>query len=292
MLIARVPRIARKVVVVCLSLAVLLVVALAFASEPTALAARALPERSDLPAAHLVDRAGHATIDAATRAKVATRPLTLRDGDASVLAFAPVPRATDGSRDSRDSRELTVVYLHGIHGLPANGCPWLRDGATELGWLVCPEANERLANGTFSWGGTVAAQYAVVARAEHVAQANGANASANDADVLVGFSQGAYVALDLVQARLGRHRGLVLIGADVAPSRAMLDAAGVSRIVLAAGDLDAASPPMKRAVDRLQREGMDARYVSLGRIGHSYETTEKEALRDAIVWSGTSPASS
>jgi hypothetical protein len=271
-LIARVPRLARKVVVVCLSIAILLVVALA-----------ATPARSETGAplvAHVVDRSARTTTDASLRAKVAARPLTLRDGDASVLAFPPAPRG---------SRPLTVVYLHGIHGLPANGCPWLRDGATELGWLVCPEANRQLANGTFSWGGTVSEQFAVVARAEHVAQANGASVS--DADVLVGFSQGAYVALDLVQARLGRHGGLVLIGADVAPSRAVLEAAGVSRIVLAAGDLDAASAPMKRAADRLAREGMDARFVSLGPIGHSYQTTEKEALRDAIVWSGSPPSS-
>jgi hypothetical protein len=33
---------------------------------------------------------------------------------------------------------------------------------------------------------------------------------------------------------------------------------------------------------------MDVRYVSLGRIGHSYQTAEKQALRDAIVWAGGS----
>ena len=282
MLIHRVPRVARKVVVVCLSIAVLFVVALASA-----------PARSETGAplvAHVVNRSAPTTIDASLRTKVPARPLTLRNGDAAVLGFAPAARADD-SRDPRGSRPMTVVYLHGIHGLPANGCPWLRDGATELGWLVCPEANRQLANGTFSWGGTVSEQFAVVARAEHVAQANGASVS--DADVLVGFSQGAYVALDLVHARLGHHRGLVLIGADVdhAVSRAMLETAGVSRIVLAAGDLDAASAPMKRVADRLAREGMDARFISLGRIGHSYETTEKEALRDAIVWSGSPPSS-
>jgi hypothetical protein len=268
----RVPRVARKVVVVCLALAVLLVVGLAYAADS---AARATPRRP-----HDANADAVTTYDATLHAKYPTRPLSLHDGDATILAFPPEP----------GSGALTVVYLHGIHGLPKNGCPWLRSGASELGWLVCPEANTQLANGTFSWGGTVLSQYAVVARAERAAQANGASTDA--ADVLVGFSQGAYVALDLVHAHLGRHRGLVLIGADVTPSRAMLQAGGVSRIVLGAGDLDGASAPMKRAVEALVREGMDARFVSLGRIGHSYETTEKEALRDAIVWSGTAPPSS
>jgi predicted esterase len=181
------------------------------------------------------------------------------------------------------------VYLHGIHGRAENGCPWLRDGASQVGWLVCPDANEHLANDTFSWSGTVAEQHDVVARAERAAQAQGADAEA--AGVLIGFSQGAYVALDLVRARLGHHRGLVLIGADVAPSAATLQAAGVDRIVLAAGDLDGASAPMRRAAERLRHEGMDVRFVPLGPVGHSYQASDdgpKEALRDAIAWAGGS----
>jgi pimeloyl-ACP methyl ester carboxylesterase len=280
----RVPRIARKVVVVCLSLAVLLVVGLAFAAET---GAREMQGRGHTRA-HVTKDGARTTMDEAVRAKYPTRPLALREDGETILAFPPA--SASASASARGAHSLTVVYLHGIHGLPQNGCPWLASGASELGWLVCPAANTQLPNGTFSWGGTVAAQREVVARAERAAQESGADPDA--ANVLVGFSQGAYVALDLVHARLGRVRGLVLIGADVAPSRAMLEAAGVSRIVLAAGDLDGASAPMKRATARLVREGMDARFVSLGAIGHSYETTEKEALRDAIVWSGTSPSSS
>ena len=265
----RVPRAARKVVVVCLALAALLVVGFAFASET---AARDTPAR-----ARVTDATARTTKDETVRAKDETRPRALLESGATILAFPPAPGA---------ATTLTVVYLHGIHGLPANGCPWLRDGASELGWLVCPEANERLPNGTFSWGGTTAAQHAVVARAERAAQAQGADPAA--ANVLVGFSQGAYVALDLVHAHLGRYRGLVLIGADVVLSRALLRDGGVSRIVLAAGDLDGASASMKRAAAQLGREGVDVRFVSLGRIGHSYATPEKDALRDAIVWAGTS----
>jgi predicted esterase len=277
----RVPRAARKVVVVCLALAALLLVSVAFGA-PSA-AARATTERVRVTAT-----ASRTTRDETARAKLEAGPRELRESGATILAFPPAPAASasPSASDAPSSRALIVVYLHGIHGLPANGCPWLRDGATELGWLVCPEANERLSNGTFSWGGTVAAQREVVARAERAAQAQGADPAA--ANVLVGFSQGAYVALDLVHAHLGRYRGLVLIGADVTPSRRLLEEGGVSRIVLAAGDLDGASGPMKRAAEQLRREGIDVRFVSLGRIGHSYATPEKDALRDAIVWAGTS----
>src|SRR6185295_13254316 len=108
---------------------------------------------------------------------------------------------------------MTVVYLHGVHGRAKNGCPWLRGGASEIGWLVCPEANVTLSDGSTSWGGTTNEQLAILDRAKASARARGAS----DETVIVGFSQGAYLALDLVRAHKTAARGLVLLGADVEP---------------------------------------------------------------------------
>jgi predicted esterase len=268
-----IPRAARKTALVCLALVAVVAGVLAFTVSA---AARPLPVHAHVA----LDARSRTTKDETPRAKYPTRPLTLHEGGKTILAFPP------RTRGAVTEKPLTVVYLHGIHGRAENGCPWLREGASELGWLVCPDANQHLANDTFSWAGTAVEQHEVVARAERAAQAQGADPESPS--VLVGFSQGAYVAIDLAHGHLGQYRGLVLIGADVAPSRAMLESSGVGRVVLAAGDLDAASGPMQRAAEHLQREGMDARFVSLGRIGHSYETTNKEALRDAIVWAGGS----
>ena len=266
-----VPRLARKSAVVCAALAAVLVLVLAFTARARAVMR---PEPATARAIDGHDRTGRSD---GLRSKYSSTPIALHDAQGSILAFPPLPGAT---------KPLTVVYLHGIHGRAENGCPWLHEGASEIGWLVCPSGNEHLANDTYSWGGSVADQRAVVARAERAAQAEGADAAS--ANVIVGFSQGAYVALDLVHARLGHYRGLALIGADVEPSKAALDSAGVTRIVLAAGALDASFGPLQRAAARLRREGVDVRFVDLGRIGHSYATTDKEALRDAIAWLGRS----
>ena len=266
-----VPRLARKSAVVCSALAAVVVLVLAV----TARAYAGAPlEPSHVHTVDGRDRTARADV---TRGKEITQPLALRDDQGTILAFPP--RAAI-------AQPLTVVYLHGIHGRAENGCPWLREGASQIGWLVCPAANTHLANDTYSWGGTVFDQRAVVARAERAAQAQGADAAS--ANVIVGFSQGAYIAIDLVSAHLGHYRGLVLIGADVDPAKALLDAGGVGRIVLAAGSLDASFAPLQRAAARLQAEGMDVRFVDLGRIGHTYQTTDKEALRDAIAWAGGS----
>jgi predicted esterase len=266
----RIPRLARKVAVVCLVLCSILVAVLTVSARA---AARVEPSR-----AHVIDpRDRTPKVEASRAKKYPTQPFALREGEHTILAFPPRTNAT---------KPLTVVYLHGVHGRAENGCPWLRAGASELGWLVCPEANEHLSNDTFSWAGSVTDQRAVVARAERAAQAQGADPASPG--VLVGFSQGAYVALDLVHAGLGRYRGLVLIGAEVEPSREVLVAGGIDRIVLAAGDLDGASLPMRRSAERLRARGLDVRFVSLGHIGHSYETTDREGLRDAIAWAGGS----
>jgi pimeloyl-ACP methyl ester carboxylesterase len=261
-------RAARKTVLVCLALVLSLV-----AVVGVAFTARA----SGSPNAriHSVASAERTTLDGAVRGKYSAVPTTIEADGASMIAFPP---------RSKDAKAITVVYLHGIHGLPQNGCPWLREGASELGWLVCPAANSPLPNGTFSWGGPLADQHAVVARAERAAQSAGADS--NSANVLVGFSQGSYLAVDLVNHRLGNYRGLVLVAAEVEPSADVLRDAGVKRVALAAGQLDGSYAPLRRTAERLRRQGVDVRFVDLGKIGHTYQTTETAALASAIAWAG------
>jgi pimeloyl-ACP methyl ester carboxylesterase len=254
--IAFVPRAARSAAAICLAIA--LVLALALVSRAAA---------SPAPKHARVARTTGAGTTLAPRGKLPVDPATI-DG---VLAYPP------------RKGELTVVYLHGIHGRAENGCPYLRAGASEIGWLVCPEANLPEAPG-FTWAGSAADKRAIVARAEQAAHARGADPNAPS--VLVGFSQGSYVALELVRAHLGRYRGLVLLGADVEPSAAELSSAGVERVVLASGDRDAPRAALERAAERLRRQGVEARFVSLGAVGHTYAAEHPAALAEAIAWAG------
>jgi predicted esterase len=222
--------------------------------------------------ARTLDR-GPVTLEPTTRGVVDSAPAKLAP---KVLGFAPAQSAPVSS--------TTVIYLHGVHGRAERGCPWLRDGASEVGWLVCPTGvvEDEGGAGTASWGGDVPAQGAVVARALRAAEDAGGS---SEPAVAVGFSQGSYVALDLVKTGLARFRGLVLLAApDAHPSAAKLKAAGVVRIALASGSLDAAYEPLARDVDRLRSEGIEARFFDLGPVGHTYAAANPEALRDAITW--------
>jgi predicted esterase len=212
--------------------------------------------------------------DGETRGHYVSTPMKLRLGGQDILAYPPV----SGSA----SPPMAVVYLHGVHGRAENGCPWFRGGASEVGWLVCPEGAVHEANGTASWGGDVFAQGAVVSRALRAAEEHGAS---SEPGVAVGFSEGGYVALDLVKTHQARFRGLVLIAAPEAhPSARKLHETGVVRVALAAGSEDAAYAPLVEDTKRLQREGMDARFYDLGHVGHTYAAEDTTTLRDAIAW--------
>jgi predicted esterase len=200
---------------------------------------------------------------------------SLRTEEGHVLAYPPskhVKRAP-----------LSVVYLHGVHGLAERGCPHVRNGATQLGWLVCPEAIEKDAAGMFSWGDDVFEQSAVVRRALAAAHAQGAS---KQPGVAVGFSQGSYVAVDLVSARLAKFSGLVLLGAEMHPNAKTLTDAGVKRIALGAGKADAAYGSMAEEAHRLDGEGIETRFYDLGNVGHTYAAEDTDALRSAIAWAG------
>lgn len=258
-----VTRAATRAVVVCLVIVGLLATAFRPTSASASTKARAtfvIPKVGRTAARRDVDRV------------VATK---LHTEEGALLAYAPAKSASQ--------EPSTVVYLHGVRGLAERGCPHMRNGASAVGWLVCPEAIEKDEAGTYSWGADVFEQSAVVASALKAARAQGASAKPG---VAVGFSQGGFVAIDLVTARLAKFRGLVILGADVHPNPKTLKAAGVVRIALGAGKADATYASLQGETSRLASEGIDARFFDLGDVGHTYAAENTQALRTAIAWAG------
>lgn len=182
-----------------------------------------------------------------------------------------------------------VVLLHGICGEPQSSCsafaplsPW------SGGDLVCARADLACPAGGAMWSGGASALTRIE---EAIAEASesGARFDPHGPRALVGFSQGAYVALRAARHAPGRYRNVLLIGAFVTPSRADLEAAGIDRLGLAAGDHDGAARTMRETAQRLAAEGYPARFVSLGKVGHTYVPDEPQKLAAALAWT-TAPA--
>jgi hypothetical protein len=114
--------------------------------------------------------------------------------------------------------------------------------------------------------------------------------------VLFGWSRGAFAARDILYASLSdksppevqklahRFRGLVLMAAQVTPDPKKLRAAGIERVVMAAGDYDGARGTMETAVKLLRKAGFEARYVSLGKIPHEWPPDFEARMQEPIAW--------
>jgi len=237
------------------------------ARADAALARTALAEAA---ARHVLATRGPA---AATRRDPET--LETEAGDA-VHAYPPLDRAT--------SSAPVAVMLHGMCSNAKNLCDYLRGAGREGSWLVCPEGNGRCGEWS-DWTGSGEEKAAFLDEGlRAVRRAYGGEVARAGGDVLMGFSRGAFVARDVIYARPGRYRGAILIGAALDPDPARFKAAGVRRVVMAAGQYDGARGMMERSVARLSAAGLPARFVNLGRIGHQLPEDIDRVLADALAW--------
>ncbi|MEO8877682.1 MAG: hypothetical protein ABI461_18965, partial [Polyangiaceae bacterium] len=196
--------------------------------------------------------------------------------------------ATEGGPDT--AKPLTI-FLHGICGNPGNGCPFFRDGATSTSWLLCPSAPTECQGGGATWSGPTTAQAATVASAEQKITALYPQfVDAKRPRVVIGFSQGGYIARNLIRAQPGKFRAAMFIGADIETTADEFRKAGISRVAFAAGRYDMMRKPLEKEAATLKAAGFPSRFVDLGAVGHTYAPAQNgDELRDAIAWLEATP---
>ena len=187
------------------------------------------------------------------------------------------------ARNAEGAASLNV-FLHGMCSQPEPSCAFWSDAGREGSFLVCPAGNGRCGDRP-DWRGSGAEKASYLDRVVGAVRARYGDAiAASGDDVLIGFSRGAFVARDVIYERPGIFRGVVLIGAHLDPDPARFLAAGVRRVVMAAGEYDGARPAMQRAAVRMTGAGLPARYVSLGHIGHQLPADLARILAKEIRW--------
>ena len=177
-----------------------------------------------------------------------------------------------------------IVYLHGMWASPEDSCAFFARGATSAGFLVCPRGNAPLGLGRM-WSGT----YASVAPSLRLALDAAAKMDPGGLDrsgdgTLIGYSNGAYFAVEVACAEGGRWTGLVLLSMHLELDAGRLRSAGVRRVLLGAGERDGARQSMEALAGRLREGGLPARFASLGPGGHEFPGDMAERMCDAITW--------
>ncbi|MDP9035051.1 MAG: hypothetical protein M3O50_09610 [Myxococcota bacterium] len=193
------------------------------------------------------------------------------------VAYAPAERSAQRAAPA-------IVYLHGMWASPEDSCSYFARGATPFGFLVCPRGNAPLGQGRM-WAGT----YATVAPNVHAALDAAATLAPRPLDrsgngTLIGYSNGAYFAVEIACAERGRWTGLVLLSMHLELEASRLKRAGVRRVLLGAGERDGARRSMEAMAERLRGEGLAARFMSLGPGGHEFPADMDERMKAALVW--------
>ncbi len=216
-------------------------------------------------------------------------PFTLRDErDRAIEVYPPI---------TQQPHAPIVVFLHATCMQPSSVCDGFGSAGRDPGWLVCPSGNSTC-YGEPDWHGSGPEKASFLASALARVEAHIPSFVDERPGVLIGWSRGAFAARDILDAAVSdaksaslakRFRGLVLIAAHVAPPAAKLKQAGITRVVMAAGDHDMAKPTMTTAVEALRKGGLETRFVSLGPIGHAWPNDFETRMREPIAWASGTP---
>jgi predicted esterase len=180
------------------------------------------------------------------------------------------------------ARPITVV-LHGMCGEPSRTCSHFAEQVTASANLVCPRASERCAGGGVSWPQTGFAQ-AIEAAVERAKAALPEPADDTQGRTLIGYSLGAYRALEIAQSTPGKYPRVMLIGAKISLNQRRLAENGVLRVLLSAGGWDMMHDPMQREAQRALHTGIVARFLDLGPVGHTFTPSFASYLPTALSW--------
>jgi predicted esterase len=196
------------------------------------------------------------------------------DGEPGIVAYPP--------RDRSLARPVTIM-LHGMCSEPERACRHFASTINEDGWLLCPRASQRCDGGGSTWPQR-GFDARIEAGVERVKRRFAGELDDSGGRTLIGFSLGAFRALDLAHAGRGRYPRVILIGAKIYPNAALLRAAGVERLLLASGDWDMMRGHMTERTRALQRLGFSAAFQSYGPIGHAFPAEFSPLLQRSLSW--------
>lgn len=256
---------------VCIAAAALAAIGTARASSEPRAATAALRHARPLPRV----AAPPAGAKAAKHAERSASPVVLQESPTAPGALVYAPQ-------SAGARGVTVM-LHGMCDEPENECPYFAGAVTRGSWLLCPRARLRCNGGGSIWSWQ-RFEHTVEASVARVASEHPGAIDIERGRTLVGFSLGAIRGMDLAHRSDGRYSAVVLIGAKVHPDARRLRAAGVERLLLAAGDYDMMKWQMAGEARRLVRQGYPAAFMSLGKVGHWFPRDFQQRLAKGLAW--------
>ncbi|MBX3126545.1 MAG: hypothetical protein KF718_07495 [Polyangiaceae bacterium] len=250
------------------------------ASTPGATAPDEPPARSVRPDAGLTP-ADAGPVAARAAPQHAVDPPAARKRVAEFVELAGAPGALLHPPRVAIENAPLVVFLHGMCANPHWECPVFRAAAAEA-WLLCPKGPTACAGDGAMWTGTTRGLLSQLERATDALDSS--DPPDLERRAIVGYSLGATAALRVALASPGRFRRMMIVGANVVPNPSQLRSAGIDRIALVAGEHDGAARGLRRGAGSLAAAGVDARFFSLGAVGHFFDASTEARLEESLSW--------
>lgn len=181
------------------------------------------------------------------------------------------------------AKRPVTVFLHGMCALPEWECP-VFEGAASSTWLLCPPGPASCEGSGAMWVGKTATLSRRIDKSLDLLVGSAGDRVDTARRTLVGYSLGAPAALRVALASPGRWQRMMLVNAGTEPSARDLAKAGIVRIALVAGEHDQTAGKAKRTARKLAAAGIEARYFSMGKVGHYFDASSRERLQESLDW--------
>jgi predicted esterase len=183
-----------------------------------------------------------------------------------------------------------IFYLHGRGGSPASDCRRWASIARPLGWLVCP-GGPSLHNGGRAWHNSWVSGQHVVLSALKALRAKFGRRVQLYGNTLIGFSEGAHVAMNLgVRHPRTFNRWLILAASDAYWGTKGIEALRrnrrtIRRVYLITGERDGVVDRTRAVRKWLRRARIATRISTPETLAHEVALQSKAGLyRMALIW--------
>ena len=203
-------------------------------------------------------------------------------GSAPAYYFEPTGAGRSGMRP-------VIVYLHGRGADPKYYCRRWSHVARDLGWLLCPSGQEDRGDGKRGWGNNWIGGRNVVMRAIEGLRAKYGRRVQLYGNTLIGFSEGAFVAMNVGLREPHTFNRWLILGADTdywgaAGIATLPEAKGrVRRVYLITGGHDEVVDDAAKVRRWLTEAGVPVRVTTPHDMGHEVALESKPAMYQAAL---------
>jgi predicted esterase len=185
---------------------------------------------------------------------------------------------------AKGTSKRVLLWLHGRGAHVAEDCAKWGPVARKFGWLLCPQGDEDRGGGARGWANNAEQGRDNVAKALGALRKKSKNAIEPGRHVLIGFSEGAFVAMQLgVHETSTWSRWLILAANDGywlgdGVTRLHEQRKALRRVVLLTGVSDEVAPETRRTFAILERERVTAKLMIVPELGHEVPAPRMHAL--------------